>query len=404
MKDDYQALLAALIADLVLMGFAPAGGRVSIFPRREVRQGDLGPRGAAGAPGAAGPMGPPGAAGAAGAPGATGPAGPPWPDTYVVVPGGLPPYYSSIQSAINAAVSGGERTDADPALVIVLPGSYVEDVTLKKHVAVYGFDRLGDYNTIVRGQVTCNLVLEGGVRELTFVTWSGIAIFPPAGKTAGVYVTGLNSQKLILHHTSIEGSVPALLVDNSFSAGVGTSQVLADRCRFRSTSAASPAIRVQCGSVELTGCDIWNRILTAGTSNVVSQVQPTAHAKPTTLAMTDCNIEGRTVLNGSATTSLAPGTVTVVILRCTLQIALTVGAPIPFLDVTGGGALNVTVLSTLQSVYRASAWVAARWVVFGAGPISIPIPNAGNSFTSDNGVMNAVLTSGVATNVPLTVL
>jgi pectin methylesterase-like acyl-CoA thioesterase len=68
-----------------------------------------------------------------------------WPDVYVVTPGGVLPFFASIQAAIDAAVagSGGERTEDDPATVLVLPGEYVEDVTLKKHVAVWGFDRLG---------------------------------------------------------------------------------------------------------------------------------------------------------------------------------------------------------------------------------------------------------------------
>ena len=68
-----------------------------------------------------------------------------------------PRRFSSVQAAIDAAVSSGERTVADPALVLVLPGDYTGNVALKKHVAVLGFDRLGRYSTILRGQVTCAL-------------------------------------------------------------------------------------------------------------------------------------------------------------------------------------------------------------------------------------------------------
>ena len=95
-----------------------------------------------------------------------------------------------------------------------LPGDYSEDVVLKKHVALLGFDRLGHFTTIIRGQLTCDLTLEGGVREKTITTVAGLSIFPPSGKTAGVLFTGTSSQKLILTDVAIEGSVPALLADN----------------------------------------------------------------------------------------------------------------------------------------------------------------------------------------------
>ena len=62
-----------------------------------------------------------------------------------------------MQAAIDAAVSGGERTEADPALVLILPGDYTEDVALKKHVALLGLDRLNQFSTIIRGQMTCSL-------------------------------------------------------------------------------------------------------------------------------------------------------------------------------------------------------------------------------------------------------
>jgi hypothetical protein len=82
---------------------------------------------------------------------------------------------------------------------LCLPGEYVEDVTLKKHVAVWGFDRLGDFSTLLRGMVTCDLTLEGGIREKTFATWAGVSIFVRDGAPAGILFTGTNAQKLILH-------------------------------------------------------------------------------------------------------------------------------------------------------------------------------------------------------------
>jgi hypothetical protein len=192
-------------------------------PGRDGRPGNEGIPGRDGAPGRDGMDGQDGLEGS------TGPAGPPgptWPDVFVVHPNAVAPLYWTIQSAIDAAVSGGERTDNNPAIVLVLPGQYVENIQLHKHVAVWGFDRLGDYSTVLRGQVTCNLVLEGGVREKTFTSWAGVSIFPPIGAAAGILFTGNNSQKLIIHDTAIEGTAPALVVENLYVSGTGTSQVL----------------------------------------------------------------------------------------------------------------------------------------------------------------------------------
>ena len=222
-------------------------------------RGDKGDPGDNGPPGAKGDKGDPGNDGLPGATGPKGDPGPLWPDVFVVSPGATAPFYSSVQAAIDAAVSGGERTEADPALVLILPGDYTEDVALKKHVALLGLDRLNQFSTIIRGQMTCSLTLEGGVREKTFATVAGLCIFPPGGKTAGIYFTGANSQKLILTDVAIEGSVPAILADNTFTVGTGTSQILVTDCRLRSTNVLEPALRVKSGAVEANRTDLWNR-------------------------------------------------------------------------------------------------------------------------------------------------
>ena len=103
-----------------------------------------------------------------------------------MTPGGAAPFYSSTQAAIYAATGSpaGERTAADPAVVLVLSGSNTESVILKKHIIVSGLDRLGDYETILRGGITCDLTIEGGGRELTLAVWRGVAIFNSAGTVA----------------------------------------------------------------------------------------------------------------------------------------------------------------------------------------------------------------------------
>ena len=129
----------------------------------------------------------------------------------------------------------------------------------QKHVSVIGFDRLNHYTTILRGQLTCDLTLEGGSAKTPSRVGQGIAVMPPSSKTAATYFTGSSSQKLILTDTAIEGSVPAPPADNTFTAGTGTSQVLITDCRLCCTSVAKPALRVKSGSIEAVRTDIWNR-------------------------------------------------------------------------------------------------------------------------------------------------
>ena len=375
------------------------------LPGPQGPQGIPGPQGERGPMGFEGNLGPKGDPGADGLPGATGPqgpAGPMWPDVFIVSPGASAPFYSSIQAAIDAAVAAGERTEADPALVLVLPGDYSEDVSLKKHVAVWGFDRLGDFSTMLRGQVTCNLTLEGGVREKTFATWAGVSILPPSTKTAGIYFTGQSAQKLILHDVAIEGAIPSLIADNDFSVGTGTSQILLTDCRLRSTSVAQPALRVQSGAVECNRVDIWNRPpVGAPTSPLVAVVGPTVgHSRPCTLALTDCAIEGFINLLGALSTATAAGTIGLSLTRCVQYIVNAPAVPIYFANVSNNATANVTIASVILSVFRASAWTPGAAMFQGIAGV-VPVVNRLNTFGADTGVTAATLTGGTAVNVPL---
>ena len=372
-------------------------------------QGHSGADGQPGLPGVKGDKGDPGDDGLPGLPGVKGDKGDQgdpgllWPDVFVVSPGAVAPFYSSVQAAIDAAVSGGERTEADPALVLILPGDYIEDVALRKHVALLGLDRLNHFATIIRGQVTCSLTLEGGVREKTFATISGLCIFPPVGKTAGIYFTGLNSQKLILTDVAIEGSVPALFADNKFTAGTGTSQILLADCRLRSTNLSAPALRMESGTVEATRCDLWNRPpVGVVTSPTVIQLGPSAlQPQPCLLRLTDCNLEGNVHIDGSLSTSVTPGTITLSMLRCTQFILNSTAVPIRFVLATGNATANVTALSALLSVFRATAWTAGTPMFWGNPGAAIPVVNRLNTFGADTGITVATLTGGTCINVAL---
>ena len=366
-------------------------------------KGDPGMQGEPGPAGIQGPKGDPGVQGDPGPAGMQGPKGDPgplWPDVFVVTPGGSPPFYSSVQAAINAAVSGGERTESDPALVLILPGDYSEDVSLKKHVALVGFDRLGHFSTNIRGQVTCSLTLEGGVREKTFATIAGLNILPPSGKSAGIYFTGTSSQKLILTDVAIEGSVPAILTDNTFTAGTGTSQILITDCRLRSTNSASVAIRQKAGSIECSRVDLWNRPgVGMTTSPIVAQLGPdVAQSQVCTLSLTDCNIEGNLTVNSSLSTSATPGSLGIGMLRCSQYILNNTAVPIRFVLVTPNATAGVTAIGVALSVFRASAWTSGSVMIWGNPGGAIPVVNRLNSFRADTGITTAALTGGTAVN------
>jgi hypothetical protein len=125
---------------------------------------------------------------------------------------------------------------------------------------------------------------------------------PARPATAGIHFTGTNAQKLILHDVAIEGA-GARLSSVTTPSRVGQAQVrcLLTDCRLRSTSGAQPALRIDGGSVEASRCDVWNRpapgVLTSST--VISVGPSAAHARPCTLALTDCAIEGVITLDGT---------------------------------------------------------------------------------------------------------
>jgi hypothetical protein len=340
--------------------------------------------------------------GAAGTPGAAGPPGPSWPDVFVVSPGASSPFFPSVQQAISAAIASGERTESDPALVLVLPGDYTEDVTLYKHVLVRGFDRLGDFKTNIRGQVTCDLTLEGGVREKTVTSLSGLSVLPPSTKTCGLLFTGVNSQKLIVTDVVIEGSVPCLLSDNTFTLGTGTSQILWKDGRLRSTSTLTPAILHRSGSIELESCDIWNRVTPPAVSPVVIRLGPTvAQAQPCTLALANCTVEGTSVVDASLSTSATVGTIGLGALRSTFYLANSTAAPVRYVVASPNATAGVITLAFAHCLFRASVWTAGTYLILGAPGGAVPVISFGNGFRADSGVTTATLTSGTAVNTPM---
>lgn len=223
---------------------------------------------------------------------------------------------------------------------------------------------------------------------------------PPSSKTAAIYFTGSSSQKLILTDTALEGSVPALLADNTFTAGTGTSQVLITDCRLRSTSVAVAALRVKSGSIEAVRTDIWNRPPTGvTTSPTVMSIGPSiAQPQTCTVVLTDCNIEGNIQIDSSLSTATSVGAIGISLLRCTQFILNNTAVPIRFMLVTPNGTAGVTGIGVVLSAFRASASTAGAIMIFGNPGGAVPVVNRLNSFRADTGTTTATLTGGTAVN------
>lgn len=134
--------------------------------------------------------------------------------TFVVGPPGSGAPFSSIQAAIDSAASGGAGIDA-PAVVIVLPGLYVEDVTMAAGVTVFGFAaRL----TVVNGSVTFDLPA-GTPPEQNFSGLIAVTVRARAGQNA-VEFLGANYQTAIMRNCQVfPNGASAVVVNNTGTNG-----------------------------------------------------------------------------------------------------------------------------------------------------------------------------------------
>ncbi len=127
--------------------------------------------------------------------------------------------FTSIQAAINAAVSKGHNS-SNPAVILVKPGTYKEDLTLASGVDIkavaYGSISLSTgFNgfpstTLVEGSITVNLTDSGR----PCVNWLGIDITSP---TIGIRFTGSNSQSLVVRDATIISATETIYSDNTAS-------------------------------------------------------------------------------------------------------------------------------------------------------------------------------------------
>ena len=128
--------------------------------------------------------------------------------------------YSSIQVAIDAAVTAG-ASFANPAVVIVKPGVYTENVTLAVGVNVISLIYEKSFMTKVVGTLTFNSGAGGSVLDKVS-TWVGIDVVGD-GSNPTLSFSGSNPQRLNITNCELSSAGPAYVLS---STNTGTDSVI----------------------------------------------------------------------------------------------------------------------------------------------------------------------------------
>lgn len=122
--------------------------------------------------------------------------------------------YSSIQAAINGAVAAGRNLN-NPAVVLVKPGTYEEDLTMVPGIAIKAVGDSNDTLFLVGGQTT----VIGTVTVNTAGTfyWEGVDVKNPGGW--GFHITG-NGTTIFTISDCLVDAANGLLYDNTGSNSI----------------------------------------------------------------------------------------------------------------------------------------------------------------------------------------
>lgn len=322
------------------------------------------------------------------------------PSLYIVGKAGSNAPFSSIQAAINQAITdngGAERTTTNPAVVLVLPGTYTENVTLKKHVHVVAQNGgLNVFSTILAGTITCNLVLEGAGKLSTFVYWDGVTV-QGAPASPAIYFTGTNNQKLFLRNMNFGGSQNCLLMDNTGISVSGASQVQCQNVNMTMTSFANYGIKLTAGQIYFDSGQIQNSTTSGGISPVVIDISSAAGSFPIYFEFTQSQIVGRINIDSSLSTLTTPGSILGNIGLCSIQASVT-GSPSTALITTKANATpNVTAFYIIQSTFAPSTWSATNVApIRGTGAVPVIVFNRNNQWNSPTGALPTIICDGTS--------
>lgn len=236
--------------------------------------------------------------------------------------------YSTIQSAITAAVADGHDA-THPASILIMPGTYTETITMAPGIALIGFAEplLGPSATIV-GTVNVALAVDGAC------AFSDLLI------TGNLVLGGTHAQTLSLINVGVLASAGSAIADTNSGAGTITffnsaiattdaagfamtcsnaRTILAQETSF-SGLLANSALSWAGGSPIFRRCDVIGRVVlaTAGTATFSeSRLRATGQAVVTAGAGTTASIirsslesDGTNVLDGAGTISTNDNTFT----------------------------------------------------------------------------------------------
>ena len=175
-------------------------------------------------------------------------------DEIAAVSGALTPYvvgkaltdpYNSIQDAIDDAVTAG-ASFTDPAVVIVKPGEYTENVALASGITVIALTYDRGHMTKLAGTLTYNSAA-GGSAATKVATWVGIDVNGD-GTNPSLQFSGANPQWLNITNCDVNSVGPAKSMVMS-NAGTGSTLVAKD-VTFNQTGVAgnaNQAVSVEAG-------------------------------------------------------------------------------------------------------------------------------------------------------------
>lgn len=284
------------------------------------------------------------------------------PTYYLVGPAASKAPFTSIQSAINQAITdngGVERTSTTPAVVMVLPGVYTENVTLKKHVHVVAINGgINTFSTWLVGTVTCNLTLEGSGKLSTYVYWDGVSIQNSPSAPA-VTFSGSNSQKLFLKNMNYGGTSSFLLMSNTGTIGAnGPSQVQCENVNITTLANTAYGIRLNAGQLYFHQGQIQNSTTLAGVSPVVLDITSAAGAFPIYYEVTQTQIVGRINIDASASTLVTPGSIYGTVGLCSIQASVTGTPSTAIVSTRAAAAANVSAFNFFDNSFFPSTWSA----------------------------------------------
>lgn len=223
---------------------------------------------------------------------------------------GLGRQFTTIQTAINQARSDGHTDANNPAIILIYPGSYVENLTLQPGLTLTNISGDLDFTVKIDGAHTFSM--STGIISNNIATLIGINFINSSNSASTIAVTGTAPLRLKLYACQISmgndtvAANPTILMNNS---GSGSSIALNNRVGVGVVSRTSPtgdAVQIMNGALISYGIDFssvgGNALLQSGGTSLyelgtltsTSGNQVVSIASGTTVTVVLCSIVNST--------------------------------------------------------------------------------------------------------------